>query len=534
MGHALRFLLLFMGLSPMIQQAQVISWVDHSSGITNEEDPQRGGGLSTRDGTGVLALYRFPEPSLRTFDWQGVVVEELAVPNIRSLLQVNDGHMITGLFLGSLNLFGTQLVGGTGGNNVFVARLNAEGALLWAVHSVCVPGQANLQRSAVAPNGRTVLLLGAGTAQVWGDDTIPALTAGRQLVVLDEEGALSWYKQLWSPVNSQSWYDHAEVTINDAGEVWLAGMLPHDLNVDDDTITSPTPNNYDHMIARFSPEGMMTGHLVVPGHVPGPGIVAKSLLAWPDGRAFWGGYYRNGTVLGDSTLQTEGLNQGLFMELASDMSIMQVLPLRSEQFTSFAAMAGDPANGKLVLSGVCGRQAAIAGDPLHVDAHSSAFVMVRNVNGGLDSWTPVLYANSSSGTMWPLNLVVRNGVVHVNGYRTGLVRRMDGLLLPLGNSFLIRLDDASAVSVVERVEDRTPAPACWPSPTRDLLHVAVEAQGAVEYRVYGADGRSVLRGNWPDRVGTATLHVEHLSTGTYFLHLASQHGSTVQRFAVER
>jgi hypothetical protein len=512
--------------------AQIISWTDHSSGISFEWEPNRGGSLSSTP-EGVFGLYHDTTTFLKKFDWQGVITGEIDLPSTLALHQLNDGHLIAGTLVGSLDLLGTTLTGGYVGPDVFFARLDAEGSLLWARNSISEYAGITLAGSAVSPNGKVVLLMGPGGQHAWGEDTIPAFSAGRLLLVFDEDGTLSWHKELSSELNFTDWYGQAEVAINDAGDVWLAAMMPYQMVVGSDTIHAQNPYNLDHLIAHFSADGSLAGHVVVPGWQQGPGIVAKALVAWPDGRAFWGGYYRSGTTIGDSTLTTAGQHQGLFLEIGPTMEMITIRALRSDHFSSFAAMAADPSQDLLYLTGTSGRHATFEGDSSHVDASYNAFVIYRNVGGGLNSWTPLLYSNDEfNGSMWPSTVVARNGIVHTSGHRTGLVRRMDGVMLPLGHGFLIRLDDAASVSVIEQGSPTSAELTCWPSPATGAINVALP-KDATGYHVIGVDGRIVLQGNVGIGRKSLQLDLSQLRPGTYVIQVNHTNGFAATRFMIE-
>lgn len=518
-------------------RAQTTSWVRSTPGSTHPVwDAKWSHGLAVAPGTGATALFPYENAKLRNYDWQGVMVDERSLPTAHSLRSISDGAMVMGTFQGTMEIGGQTLQGGTANADVYVARLNGQGDPLWATHSVTMETQGLvISRFAVSPNGRSVIHLISAGAHHWSGDTVPSTTGGRLLIVLDSNGSLAWYKRLGNTSNFPSFSEHnVEVAINDEGDVWIAAMLQRDLVIDGDTIPCGLTHASNQFVAHFSTSGELLSHRTFIGSFGQAHLLARSISAWPDGRLFMGGFFRNGLDLGDTVLTALTTVQGLLLEFDPALNILGYHPLRSQGSAVLTAITADPSANRLLLSGICGRDANFAGSSMDVDAESVAFAAVWRVNDGLEQWAPMMYTNDVlNGSIWPLNMVAEDHVVHVNGSLAGTVRRMNGTVIP-SNGFLARVDLMGHVGLSPVHEDAEPELRCWPSPTPGDLHVEFAGTGAaVAYRIIALDGRLVGSGQWPSTtVGKQVHHMalEHLPHGTYLLSIVQDRATSTIRF----
>jgi len=518
-------------------RAQTTSWVRSTPGATFPVwDPKWSHGLAVAPSTGATVLFPIDNAKLRTYDWQGVMVEERTLPAAHSLRSISDGSMVMGTFQGSMEIGGITLQGGTANADAYVARLNAEGDPLWATHSVTMDSQGLvISRFAVAPNGRSVIHLVSAGAHRWGGDTVLSDPGDRLLIVLDNNGSLAWYKRLGRSTSFPSFMENnVEVAINDAGDVWIAAILQSDLVIEGDTIPCGPTYASNQFVAHFSTSGELLSHRTFIGSFGQTHLLARSISAWPDGRLFMGGFYRNGLDLGDTVLTAPNTVQGLLLEFDPALNILGYHPLRSQGSAVLTAITADPTANRLLLSGILGRDASFGGSSMDIDAESVAFAAVWGVNDGLEQWSPMMYTNDVlNGSIWPLNIVAEDHVVHVNGSIAGTVRRMNGTVIP-SNGFLARVDLMGHVGLGPVNGDELPVLRCWPSPTPGDLHVEFAGNGAaVAYRILALDGRLVGSGQWPSTTIGKQVHylaLEHLPHGTYLLSVVQDRATSTTRF----
>lgn len=519
--------------------AQMVSWTKQVVGVGYPNwDPKYRHGLATADNVGVTCLIPNTESHLRTLDWQGVVVEDVVIPNAHSLRQLENGSMIVGALQGTTDLLGTTLQGGTADHDAYLARLDQNGDLVWVTNSVSNSASSLIiSRFAASPNGRSAIISSSGGTHTWGSDTVVVLSGERVLLVFDEFGTLAWTKRFSRlGLSSPLFESTIELAINDNGDVWMAAVLRDDMACGADTILPLNQYSLDYLIAKFSPEGQLTAHMIIPGFDGGSGIGVRSIVAWPDGRAFLGGFYSSGTNIGDTTLLTSGPNQGLFMVLDPNMNIQDLQTLRSGGIAAFTAITADPMNNKIILAGNCGTDPEFDGLTSTLFEEITSFVLEFDVTTGLISWTPVLFTTDVLGnSLWPLDVVSRNEIVHLSGHSSGSIHRMDGTTISPGG-FVARLIPSERVSVTDASMKSAPNLSIWPNPTSDILNVKYTGDGTVEsYSIQGSDGRILESGNWTARSGSATgmrLRAGHLSAGTYVLHLRTKGQATTSRFVV--
>lgn len=156
--------------------------------------------------------------------------------------------LVTGAFVGE-GAFGDVPITAAGGAHVFCARYDTDGKLLWA----------KTAEGKASNSGHGIAVDGAGNAYVGGSSGGPgtlgglALTnaAGRDVLVakFTPDGRVAWVSEGHGSTNALI----HEITCDRAGNVWAAGMFKGVLKLADHTVTSHGDN--DLLITSFDPAG---------------------------------------------------------------------------------------------------------------------------------------------------------------------------------------------------------------------------------------------------------------------------------------
>ena len=137
-------------------------------------------------------LFAFTTSQAQQWDW----VQRLSSESSGTAIGVdgNQNVYVAGLFIGT-NFLGTNRLASAGGQDVFLAKLNREGEVIWAI-SAGGPGDDSIGRLAVATNGALFVV---------GNFSIPAALLGNSdhsqdvsnvFVARVDDGRFTWFETL--------------------------------------------------------------------------------------------------------------------------------------------------------------------------------------------------------------------------------------------------------------------------------------------------------------------------------------------------
>lgn len=159
---------------------------------------------------------------------------------------INDNIFITGTFE-ELSYFDNTLVNSNGRLDVFVAKLDTSGKVIWIKQSG--GGDEDAAKALVVDSSGSVFVTGcfAGTAQFGSKIFTSRGRADIFLLKYDYMGNIQWAKQ----AGAEGWDKGNAVTLDDSGDVYIAGSFSGKAAFDSTKIVSKT-NSTDVYVAKYN------------------------------------------------------------------------------------------------------------------------------------------------------------------------------------------------------------------------------------------------------------------------------------------
>ena len=515
---------------PCIALTQSLSWVRP---IDDEQYPQglihrSDGNIAVITGTGTW------RSTLATYDWQGNRSDSLDLPRPTFVDPIDDGFVIAGRFIGSLEIADDTIQGGTGWNDIYIARFDGADELQWVISSKSTSNSMVMRNMTVSPNGRIAIIIEHDMSFTIGEDTIPN-NPGHDWKILSfaPSGDLEWQKPLYFTTNSTAFYD-TNMSYDNTGRLWIAATLEYSMIVDGDTLEVSGPDQYDHAIIEFAPDGGLLAHTIVPYEdQPARGMRCDHLIPHPDGGVLWMGTYLNGTTLNGTVLDSAGNgSNALIMRLDSllEMQWHTVFGADSSEVVTVGCIDGS--TGKIHLAGIAGNGTVIGPDTFPSDPVWFGFLMTMDSDGMIENGQ--FYCGSTvpwSGS--PYELLCVGGQCHILG-TTGMFELFtDGTLLQNAH-YLARFDAEGTTSITTAARSNAsfqiiPCPSQGPVDLR--LHPSHD--GRYNVSVMNALGETVRQEVLFFIAGTAHLDLSGLAGGIYTIHLNTAEGPVVCRTIIE-
>lgn len=231
---------------------------------------------------------------------------------------LSDGSVVVAGFFRGTATFGSTTLVSAGLNDVFVAKLSADGNWLWATRA---GGTSNESATDLAVNASGEIAItgvfdgttGAGTAPTFGSTTLSSLGAGDIYVAtLTPSGAWNWAVSAGSTGNDGYGQGKA-VAMQADGSVFLAGAFAGSMTLGS-LPTLTRVGNDDLFAAKLTAAGVWAWSVAAGGTTTDQ---ATGVAALTDGSAVVLASYGNTSLtLGSTTLTRAGGNTGLNLAVA--------------------------------------------------------------------------------------------------------------------------------------------------------------------------------------------------------------------------
>lgn len=238
--------------------------------------------------------------------WNQVQIFEGAPKAAATALAAGPGGVLAmgGVFEQQLSLDGIALEA-IGEDDIFLALLNAEGAVEWAT-----AGGSNLddELAAVAIDGDgNVLCAGAYWFEgTFGGDTLTTSLNPKGIFLLKYSplGQLVWARS----IEGTNLKGITDLAVDGSGNVYVCGFFSGELHVESSVLTAA--GNTDLFVAKYNPEGTRlwatrAGHL---GNTR-----AMKIAVADDQTVFLSGFYDNQTIIGPDVLQANTFDRDVFL-----------------------------------------------------------------------------------------------------------------------------------------------------------------------------------------------------------------------------
>ncbi len=162
----------------------------------------------------------------------------------------NGNIYVTGYYNGNAT-FGTQSLSSKGQQDIFIASYNPTGTLRWVQSAGGAENDAGYGL-AVGPNGDVYLTGIVGGAASFGTTNVPATDSTAFIARLGSaDGSVKWVKAAKNGSTSES------ITINSAGEIFIAGSFTGNLDVGGQQLSSAGAE--DIYLAKYNGSGELLG-----------------------------------------------------------------------------------------------------------------------------------------------------------------------------------------------------------------------------------------------------------------------------------
>jgi len=322
-----------------------------------------------------------------------------------SIATDSEGYVyVTGRFYESVTL-GSITLTSTGGNNVFVAKIDTDGNYIWAVS-----GGANMPKAMALDAAANVYITGwfNGTA-VFGSHTITSAGAEDIFVAkLSSDGAWLWASSFGGTLNDNGF----AIAVDSCSQAYVTGWFSGSIQVDGNTLTSYGLR--DILLVKFDIGGgvMWAEHAGGTAYDEGYGIVLDAV-----GNIYLSGYFTGTANFGNSTLTSYGEADIFVTKLDSSGDFLWTRQAGSSFNDIGRGIKVLDATDIYLTGSFAGPDATFGDHSISSNNSSSDIFLTRlDANG---NWLWVIGAGSgSSDTGYDLDIDSVNNIV-TTGYFTG-------------------------------------------------------------------------------------------------------------------
>jgi len=229
---------------------------------------------------------------------------------------------VVGSFQGTV-AFGTTNLSSAGGHDIFLAKLNPQGAFVWVTQAGGTNDDVGYD-VAVDTNGNSFITGYYVKAAEFGDASV-FNTGGFDLFVAkyNSAGALAWVR---STPNGNNVYGSG-ISLDGSGNILITGSFVYDLNWGGETYENS--ETYDLFVARFTPNGALDWLNVAGGVDNDQGI---KVAADASGNAFVTGFFTGVAFFGDDEiLVSTGTTETFVAKFDSDGALEWVKETQSQE-----------------------------------------------------------------------------------------------------------------------------------------------------------------------------------------------------------
>lgn len=243
------------------------------------------------------------------------------------------GCYVTGYFNGTAEFPGTNLIT-RGGSDIFLAKLNAHGDLLWVRQAG--GGDADEGHDlAVDPSGNVYMTGGfAGTANIFGTNVSAPGFAGSMdvfAVKLDSEGQLVWLQRATGTSHDSG----NGIALDPEGNVYVSGLFVGSASFSSQRLTS-TSGQADVFFVKYSPRGDFLWAIQSGGTAYMSG---NSVAVDFEGSAYGTGFYRSSTSFGGLVLTNSSFGRDAFLVRVDGPPRLRITPSETGTLVSWPVWA---------------------------------------------------------------------------------------------------------------------------------------------------------------------------------------------------
>lgn len=430
-------------------------------------------------------------------------------------IDADDNIFMTGFFVYN-GMLDTIALSSPDSNNVFLARADANGNILWH-RNIAV----NVYPTDVKLDAQKNIFICGALSDTAQFDSTTFINLGQPytpdafLAKYDSLGNLLWVKRAGSATGQGEEFN--TMSFDNSGNIFLCGGFAGTMMLDTVQLIHPAGNNLYGLVAKYDSQGNAIW-------AKRCGYQAHRILTDAAGDAYSCGYFVSNPMEFDTATVGAYNHNGLFIAKINTNGTYQWIKIANPNFStapnSFAHDMTFNSNGNLLCYG-------IYTDTLSIDNFS--FISNVPFNGStfmleLSSTTgQVVGANSSSNTLATiqgLTIDSRNCIVAVGGrFRNTpppVILGSDSLNENGGNDFYVaRIGNCSLTSMEETIFLNSLQ--IFPNPFTDVIKI-INKNSTFEkshLKIHDSFGRIVFANELTSM--ETTVHLQNLPSGIYFL-----------------
>ncbi|MES2679026.1 MAG: T9SS type A sorting domain-containing protein [Bacteroidota bacterium] len=433
---------------------------------------------------------------------------------------------ITGMFIESSgNIFGMVLGTFTlnsmgGGGDMFVAKLDPNGNVLWAKGA---GGNYTEQGLGICTDaGGNVYVAASSSSQSFNIGNLSFSTNGASdffVAKYSTGGNVMWVKQ-----GGGQYFDYANaIAVDAAGDIVIAGKFQGSMTLGAQTLTNSVPmNSMDAFIAKYSASGTVIWATQTSGTNDD---VIRALSTDPNNNIVVAGNFRSPVLTcGTVTLANAG-SHDMFVAKYNAAGSIQWAKGHGGTGTDDAYSVDTDASGNIYVTGGFYSPTLVIGSTSLSNSNSSDDIFVCKYNAaGNEQW-----ALSASGTTDQFGngiICDPNGGLYVTGYFRSNTLTLGSTVLtntdsPYSHVFLGKLDQNILPGGIQDVMGQNSLE-IFPNPAQDRCVVKLQSAGNSFLKLYAANGALVkeLTANHLQN-GEWIVETGELPNGIYLLQITS-------------
>ena len=424
-------------------------------------------------------------------------------------ISVDDNGIYTcGSFYGTINI-GSETFVSQGSQDIFVSRYDSEGNFLWAKHAGS-PKTDYINALATDPYGNMLVTGHYYDSIAFGDTTI--YSAGASDIFLakyNATGELIWLRQAGGSSSDQSY----SISCDNDGNIIFTGSFFYDLQVGDTLLTTTDPTGV--FMARFNNEGVFQYAIQVDGN----GLSAQSFAAFDNtGDIFFTGNFTDQVKFGPYLFDAGAFNIDIFItKHTANGELLWADHGYGAGSDQLKAVAGGPLNDLYITGHFLD---TIHFSDLTLDytlcCGSAEIFMIRYTEDGSPAW-----GDQITGERGMVESMCKNASdeLFVSGmfqfdlaFGDIIIQSSDSY-----SSFLTGVATGTYTSIDEFGQEQTLK--VYPIPAGDRLYFELPAEtSGLSYEFIDMTGRRLLEGSTS---GSGKLDISGIPAGQYLLRVYS-------------
>ncbi|MBK8704509.1 MAG: T9SS type A sorting domain-containing protein [Saprospiraceae bacterium] len=250
---------------------------------------------------------------------------------------------ISGYFQGQLSL-DEWVLEANGATDFFIARLNEDGIVTWAVHAGQT-GDTRITAMAVKPGGGLVAGGYFNAITQIGDYQFTANTYDRDVFIAsyDADGALLWARKAGGVHNDEL----TGIALDDEGTVYATGYLVGVMNLGEGITIQSANGNPDFYILKYNYDGLPLQARAMGGALRDQSM---AIVHNEDGVAL-AGFFLDDMNIDGQMLENNGQTAGFILRFDESLALLQSETMHSDEGPVYAMQLAIDHTGKLVVAG---------------------------------------------------------------------------------------------------------------------------------------------------------------------------------------